>query len=1078
MKRPPIRSELWPLFALLGIGFILRLFFMHDDGFHADVSSFEGWAMTVAEHPLRDFYAKAGFADYPPGYFYVLWIVGHIYEPFKAMDPSFSLLRYLVKLPAILMDLAVGYTIFQIVQRFAGLRWALGAAAAYVLNPAVIFISASWGQVDSIAGGLGLIAMNLILRSDDEDEKRATWLIASAWLLLAYSLLIKPQGIMLAPLFLTFAFANPARRVLRLRATGYGILGGFVLAWLVSVPFHPALNPISIFGWLLERYRYGSNVYAYNSVNAFNLWTIRYPFWQHDDSQVLFFAQYLWGILLLGAATVLILLRYLQSGTQRVMIESAALLTLAFFMLLTRMHERYVFDGLLFTIVAIFIGRRYLVAAAIVSATLFANLVYSMQYMAAMEQHWNLDVTNLWPHVTNLLSLANVGVFFFLGYVFLGGADAPSLSERAAPVADAQQAEDKPQTRSWFDPREGLAAMRWPLDYAIAVALGAVSFVLSYVGYARITEKIFDEIYFARAAEEYLKHWYIYENTHPPLTKLLVTLSVIMFGGLAHGDNSAGWRFLDVVFGSLMVSLLYIFAKRITRSSLFAAIAAVLLVADGMHFVQSRIATPESFVGFFALATLYTFYRYWIASQVRTAQEVEGTQLRNRIIGTVACFALALIAVTLRFPTESPAAKIVATIYLFAGLYLLLRGVILPRFFGRGRAFTSYPDGTAVKSGAEGLILSAPDGGRLDSQKGPVAGDLSANLRGALVLRDDELTETYRKDGSLEYATPVAAARFTPSSVTIDEEPVALGNPRLWLFLFAVSITCLVTSKWYGIMAYPVTLGIIAWVWLQPHVSAFLKNYFGRKRRPARWGNPFGFPLDVILSTVLFVGGTIYFATYTPQFIGLKDTPASAPRAYSLTDVVNMQQQMYDYHSTLKATHPYSSVWWQWPLDLRPIAYYWKDNRGPGKTNDEKACCVEEITSLPNPVILWFGLFTVPFVGVLAYREKNKGYLLLVVAYLLQWLPWMRSPRISFAYHFYVDIAVICLCNAIALQHLWAWGVRNPESKFISRAGTFGYVAAAVLAFAFFYPLLAGSPMPWDQWNIRTLPWLMHSGWV
>ena len=38
---------------------------------------------------------------------------------------------------------------------------------------------------------------------------------------------------------------------------------------------------------------------------------------------------------------------------------------------------------------------------------------------------------------------------------------------------------------------------------------------------------------------------------------------------------------------------------------------------------------------------------------------------------------------------------------------------------------------------------------------------------------------------------------------------------------------------------------------------------------------------------------------------------------------------------------------------------------------------------MPNPVILWFGLFCVPFVGVLAWRERNKGYALIVMTYLL-----------------------------------------------------------------------------------------------
>ena len=53
-------------------------------------------------------------------------------------------------------------------------------------------------------------------------------------------------------------------------------------------------------------------------------------------------------------------------------------------------------------------------------------------------------------------------------------------------------------------------------------------------------DKIFDEIYFARAGEEYLQNLRIYENTHPPLTKLLVTLSMMLFGGMPHGTVSAG----------------------------------------------------------------------------------------------------------------------------------------------------------------------------------------------------------------------------------------------------------------------------------------------------------------------------------------------------------------------------------------------------------------------------------------------------------------------------------------------------------------------------------------------------------
>jgi len=1067
------------LYGLLALGFLVRLLFIGNGGFQNDVQSFESWTLTLAHHPLWQFYAKAGFADYPPGYFYVLWVIGHIYAPLQSSDPSYAWLRFLIKLPAIAMDLVDAGLIYAIVRRFADYRWALGAAALYVFNPATIYISAAWGQVDSVAGGLALVALYLLLRAGDAaTDGRRTLLSVLAWLALAYSILIKPQAAILAPLFLVFACVCAAQRPARLRGLAFGALAAVLLAWLLALPFHPAANPLAVLAWLFERYVYGTSVYAVNSVNAFNLWTINYAFWQSDTLRVLFLPQFLWGILLLAAAAVLILLRYAQSPTPRAFLEAAALLALAFFMLSTRMHERYLFNGLLLVVPLIFCGWRYILAAAVLTVTLFSNLLYALQYLNVMNQHLPGDPTNLMPLLTRPMSLANVAVFFMLGYVFLGNTEESTLAEpgtAARPASAAHEGLQREPARSWFDPREGLAGLRWPLDYLIAATLGIASFVLSFIRYAVPPEKIFDEIYFARAAEEYLRHQYIYENTHPPLTKLLITFSVMLFGGLGHGDNAAGWRFLDVVFGALSVALLYVFAKRITQSALFAGIAAGLLLFDGMHFVQSRIATPESFVAFFALAALYTFYRYWIASQIRSAAAVDAVQLRVRVIGTLLCLAGAVLGVGLRFRGESGAAKVVAAIYAFAALYLLFRILILPYLARSAPRFLSYPEGAAVWVSERSLSVHAPDGGVIDSaQKLPASGDLSAAQRGALVLHDGELLATYRKDGSLEYATPVATARFSPSVNTIDRKPAHFGSARVWLGLFALSITALVTSKWYGVMAYPATLGIIAFVWAQPRIAAFTKAYWATPRGPAKWGNPFGFPLDVVLCTLIFIGGTFYFAAYTPQFVGLSDTPQTPPRAYTLSDVIDMQKQMYEYHATLKATHPYASRWWTWPLDLKPIVYYWKDYRTGKAANTPSACCVAEIISLPNPFILWFGLVAVPFVGFLAYRERNKGYLLLVVAYLLQWLPWIRSPRISFMYHFFVDIAIICLCNAIALQRLWLWGSAHGESRLATRLAVGGYVAAVALVFAFFYPVLAGVPLPWDHWNARM--WLPR--WV
>ena len=43
---------------------------------------------------------------------------------------------------------------------------------------------------------------------------------------------------------------------------------------------------------------------------------------------------------------------------------------------------------------------------------------------------------------------------------------------------------------------------------------------------------------------------------------------------------------------------------------------------------------------------------------------------------------------------------------------------------------------------------------------------------------------------------------------------------------------------------------------------------------------------------------------------------------HSLGDFWGYQTSMYDYHSSLQATHAFSSSWWQWPLMERPVWYH------------------------------------------------------------------------------------------------------------------------------------------------------------
>ena len=227
------------LAGMLLLGLLVRLLFINADGFKNDVSTFESWSLTLAEHPLREFFAKAGFADYPPGYFFVLWLVGHAYASLVQADPTYGLLKIAVKLPGILMDLVDAWLIFAIVRRFASVAWAFGAAALFTFNPAAIFISAYWGQVDSVAAGLTLGSLLLMLDADKRVGRAQTLSVVGAWLLLAYSVLIKPPAVVIAPLYLAYVFATDDAlvRARRLAATAIGIVASFALAYLAALAF-------------------------------------------------------------------------------------------------------------------------------------------------------------------------------------------------------------------------------------------------------------------------------------------------------------------------------------------------------------------------------------------------------------------------------------------------------------------------------------------------------------------------------------------------------------------------------------------------------------------------------------------------------------------------------------------------------------------------------------------------------------------------------------------------------------------------------------------------------------------------
>ncbi len=122
-----------------------------------------------------------------------------------------------------------------------------------------------------------------------------------------------------------------------------------------------------------------------------------------------------------------------------------------------------------------------------------------------------------------------------------------------------------------------------------------------------MTGTMFDEIYHGRTAYEFLHGLVTYETTHPHLGKILISVGILLFG-----MNPFGWRFMSVLFGILLIPLMYLFAKKMLRSTFIATAAAGLLTFDCMHYTLSRIATIDIIAAFFILLMYYYMYRYFV----------------------------------------------------------------------------------------------------------------------------------------------------------------------------------------------------------------------------------------------------------------------------------------------------------------------------------------------------------------------------------------------------------------------------------------------------------------------------------
>lgn len=115
----------------------------------------------------------------------------------------------------------------------------------------------------------------------------------------------------------------------------------------------------------------------------------------------------------------------------------------------------------------------------------------------------------------------------------------------------------------------------------------------------------FDEIYHARTAYEQLHDIEPYECVHPPLGKIIISIPISLFG-----MTPFHYRVMGNIAGILMIVVMYFIGKELFKKEHYGVVAAAIMALDGMHFVQTRIATVDSFLVLFCLLAFLFMIKY------------------------------------------------------------------------------------------------------------------------------------------------------------------------------------------------------------------------------------------------------------------------------------------------------------------------------------------------------------------------------------------------------------------------------------------------------------------------------------
>ncbi len=996
-------------------------------GHETDMNCFLLWGDMVYNDGFKNFYISESFTDYPPGYMYILYVIGWIRSICGiAWNATSSIV--LTKMPAILADMGLGWMIYKVASKRFKETGAAFLAALYLFCPAVFMDSALWGQTDAVFTFFIVLMCYLVV------EKK----LIPSYFVFAVAILIKPQSLIFTPVLIfgiidqvfIEAFQELSRDKfwkLFFKHLGLGLLAIGMIG-LLMMPYG--------FSEAFAQYKDTVGSYEYASVNAYNFWTLCGLNWAAQTEIKFGLTCQTWGtiaIVLTVIAATFLSFRSKKDNSKYYYL--GALIVSCVFLFSVRMHERYIFPAMVLLILAYAMRPRkeILWLYAGVSFYAFYNMAHVLYFFDAA----NYDSSNPVMFVVSFLGMV---VFAYMVYVSV-----KFYHNYKETKDEIKMIQNQPAPKAFWKKQEGESVIRssdalvkmTKQDY---IAMGVITLVYAIVAFTNLGNMDAPQTEYSMVSQGGIV-LDMGQETHIAKINNFLGYQNNPKYYVSYSNDNVNWSPLYVENNPMDAGS--VFAWNSVDMNITARFLQIVPAADNygdsiMEMVftdtEGNVITPvnaDAYAALFDEQDLYEGRATYLNGTY--FDEIYHARTAYEMNNGLYCYE----------NTHPPLGKFFISI-----------GITL---------FGMCPFGWRFMGTLFGVLMLPI----LYNFVKKFFKETWISIITTVLFTFDFMHFTQTRIATIDvfvtlfiilsYYLMYCYSRLSFFDTKLSKTFIPLG-------LCGIAMGLSFASKWTGIYS----AAGLAVIFFAQMIQRF-REYIYASKNPA--GKSEGIEHQYILDnfhkklikTLLFccvfficVPALIYVLSYIPHSDG-------SERGL-IEKVIEAQKTMFNYHSDLEAEHPYSSTWWQWPIMYRPMWYY------SGVISDTVR---EGISAFGNPLVWWVGI---PASLYMLYRmlvEKDRKAGFLVVGYLSQYAPWFLVSRVVFIYHYFPSVPFITIMLGYTMYHLVK---KFPKSK----KWMFVYAGAAVALFIMFYPVLSGAPTTvsyaenWLKWFEN---WVLLQTW-